>query len=370
MLLRHVVACAALLSVSSAACGRQDNTPAPAVSIRGARAHSRSWVLVTVLGGRVKERSWDNAVSVNVMPMLGAALGFLNPTLGALARAAAPFTPSDSTEERLPDTFVNVTLHHDAMSRDLKSSIAPNSLNPNWNYSFYARLDSLRDAGFDITVLDADGDTAAAERVGGIHVPRELLDQVADTGRLRNIDTHDDDLASLHVRLEPVPLHASAATAHYALNLADGLTTTGLRVPEGSRITVRARGQGEISRGGGGCASTPEVSPDGLVGDACRSYNLQTLQQAPHGSAFALVGMGTAIQTVSLALPTGGSCVQFDSGTSGLLAFGVNDRDTQNNHGVFEFDVRIEPPLGDSASCPTPVLSTVASISAAGIQAL
>ncbi|HEX5661205.1 MAG TPA: C2 domain-containing protein [Polyangiales bacterium] len=291
--------------------------------------------------------------------------------LSSLARAAAPLTPSDSQEGRLPDTYVNVTLHHDAVSRDLRSSLAPNSLSPNWNYSFYVQLDALREAGLDIAVLDDDGDEGATERVGGIHIPRDLLARVAATGHLQDIDTHADDLASLHVRLEPVPRHAAAATMHYALNLADGLTTTPLRVPEGSRITVHARGQGDVSRGSGfGCTSLPSVSPNGLAEGACRAYNLQTLQDAPHGSAFALVGMGTAVQTVSLAHEAGASCVQFEAGASGLLAFGVNDRDTQNNDGAFEFDVRVEPPASVSESCPKPALSTVALISAAGIQAL
>jgi hypothetical protein len=254
-----------------------------------------------------------------------------------------------------------VSLHEDSVSREARSAVSPNSNHPNWNYSFYASLDTLSAAGLDLAVLDFDGDPTPAERVGGINVPHSLLAQVANSGQIVNIDTHSDDLESLHVRLQPVPIDGAASSTHYELPLADGMITTPLHVPKGSRITVHVEGTGKIGTGGPfACTNTPDITPSGLLTDQCRSHNLKTLQTAPHGSAFAHVGFGTSFQTVSLVEEEGAGCMQFDAGESGILAFGVNDNDVQNNAGTFRFDVRVQPPTSDTRGCPTAVGPTAA----------
>jgi hypothetical protein len=317
------------------------------------------WVLVTVQGASLKTRSgleWDvpeKSSSSGLQPLANI-LGFVAPSIGPIAKAFLAFSPADnSKEESLPDPYISATFNEEVVSREIRSAPASNTTHPNWNYSFYAHLSGLREAGIDVAVLDDDGDDHA-ERVGSINLARRELAQVAATGRIVNRSTGNDELESLHVRIEPVPASVDTQFTSYELLLDEGMVATPLRVPEGAIITVRVHGEGRVGNGGFGC--TPDVTPSGLANDECRNYNLTgyDLQQAPHGSAFALVGMTSEhnMQAVSLAEGHGeDECFEFTTSASGVLGFGVNDSDFRNNSGSFGFDVRVAPPGTKSSDC-------------------
>jgi C2 domain len=233
---------------------------------------------------------------------------------------------------------------------------APNTTHPNWGYRFYVNLKNLRASGIDLDVLDEDGEGEDGERIGSANIPRAELQRVAREGQVVNLTTGGDEIATLHIRLEPVPAGVDAAAMPFELPLEDGLTVTAVQVPQGAIVTVRASGEGQIGNGGG-CG--PDVTPEGLEDGECTNWNLgyATLQEAPHGSAFAMVGTGEAFEAFSLAQASvrddgHPGCAQFIASTSGPLTLGINDRDLGNNSGAFHFDVIVTPPAGSPVSCP------------------
>lgn len=327
------------------------------------------------MGARVHNedgRPWDveKAGGFKSLP-IGAVLGFVNPMLGTLGKALESLAPpGHPDQEAYPDPYVRVLLNEAVVSRELRSASLPNTLNPNWDYSFYAQLSTLRESGIDIVVLDDDGGDSSGARVGAVALPRANLERVALTGRTVNMTVAADDLESMYVRIEPVQ-NASAA-ASYVLPLSDGMLVTDLLVHAGSQVTIRVDGQGQIGAGGVfGC--TPDVTPRGLEHGECRNYNLsyKELRTAPHGSAFALFGRGSGLEPVTLVDDgTGATCIEVVAPTGGALTFGVNDNHFSNNSGEYRFDVTIEPAGTASKGCGSTLVDDLAANDATDIQLL
>jgi hypothetical protein len=273
-------------------------------------------------------------------------MSLASPVGGGLLGALSDLVPKaePGAAAGYPDPLVRVTFNEAVGSRIASSAAVGNTIRPGWEYSFYVPLDSLRDSGIDIAVVDADSDDASAS-IGGTNIPRAQLAAIAATGRTSTLERSDGELEQLVLRIEPVTVGDHSIVRTYSLDLAVGVLTTDIHVAQGSLVSVRTTGSGSIGTGFG---CTAHATPAGLPNGECRTYNLTgwpAIENAPHASAVALIGTHPAIQGISLvssSKPT--QCARFLAPASGPVAFAINDRDFSNNHGEYRFELKVEPP--------------------------
>ena len=342
-----------VLTATLSACSHQSRGPVePTETAVG--SYSQEWVLVTVNSAHIAATAsdWDpheQQTSSGSLP-IGQLLGFLTPSLATVGAVLDTLDqPNTTTARDLPDPVVRVTHHEQVISRATESHVIEDSLRPSWQYAFYEYVPALREAGLDIAIIDADG-TDRSDSIGLMNLSRAQLLEVAQAGRVANLDLAAGDLESTIIRVEPVTA-ARGPSMRHTLPLSQGLLQASDHVPQGAVITISVTGEGTV--GSGGMFGCPvDVTTAGL--SQCRKYNLrgfQELKKAPHGAPVALIGSKPTIRAVSLATDDG-SCMQFTAPVSGPLVLGVNDRAPSNNSGAFEFEVTINSPASSpSRTC-------------------
>jgi hypothetical protein len=317
-------------------------------------------VLVTVDSARIAARAegtdpWDAPGDADegrrTLKALGTMLNIAMPSAGTAFSVLSELVPphEDAAQDSYPDPRVRVRFNEAVGTRTSESDVLVNTIRPMWGYSFYVRLDSLREAGLDVAVVDDDGDGTASPQIGAVNVPRQKLEAVVKTGRLMTVEESNGELEQLMIRLEPVVANDTSGWRSYTLPLSQGFVRTHVGVPEGALVSVRVMGSGTV---GGGFRCPATVTPAGIpIGGSegdCRDYNLSgfdTTTGAPHGSGVVLFGTLPGLRAVSLVSGTNSEqCVRFVAPAYGPLTFAVNDRDFQNDSGAYTFEFSVSPP--------------------------
>jgi C2 domain len=319
-------------------------------------------VLLTVRSASINpsppEGPWDAVPSEEPNPMGAIAkfAGLYDPVVGSgLAVLGAVTTTAPDPEKKLPDPFFTLTLNEALSTRTIQSSTLTDTLHPAWNYAAYIDLRTLRAAGLDLEVYDAEGD-APKEQIGTLNIPLAQLERVAAQFTPSDLHHVGGHLLALDIRIEPAPQGRRGPTA-IALPLKQGVVhPDDADVPAGTVITVQVTGKGTVSDGGAfglGCPGR-ELGPEGLAPDICNNYNLtepSALARAPHGAAFVAIGRGD--EMTALTFGPDSPCAQFAAKSGGPVLFGVNDHDPSNNSGTFTFTYTLSSPATPTEPCPS-----------------
>lgn len=338
-----------LSTLSLFGCG-QPTTPA---------ARQGGWLLVTVTSARIAptndDEPWDGREptdedfsSALALRSLARILGMdpesmvLRELFSALSAFARGGTDSEAMAH-LPDPYVEIGMPEGVVVRRWASGVVRNSLEPQWDESFFVRPADLGGSGVSLVVYDLEGNRAERTRVGSVTLPRETLLDALRESTSRELVLRGESLSELRVTLtNPSPARASRSTVRAPLR--SGLVRSGVIVPRRAVVRVRVSGSGTV----GQWACTGPVGPAGHTSPDCRSYNLAVsgASGAPHGTPVVLIGRDPEIHAFPVTATTDGAtgAGMFVAPAAGELIVGVNDRDPGNDDGDYVFELEVNAP--------------------------
>ncbi|MBC7172524.1 MAG: hypothetical protein H5U40_08870 [Polyangiaceae bacterium] len=317
------------------------------------------WILVTIASARIApepragvpwdaidrsaaDRDRDSLGAVAQLLDLATGSGIASTVLTAVGAFSAR-APSTEVSATAPDPVVEISVHQGITVQRWSSAIVRNSLSPSWEESFFLRPADLGAPGVSFAVYDVESRTEERTEIGRVALSRDALLAAIAGPETQELILEDGALSELRIAISR-PNRSQATVVTVRAPLEDGLTRSGVIVPRGAVVHVRASGLGRVGR----WACSGDVGPAGHPSPDCLRYNLgpAAARAAAHGSAIVLVGREPTIGAFPIVDldETGAATGTFIASAGGELLVGVNDRDEDNNSGAFVFDIVVMAP--------------------------